>query len=421
MLLDLTLHPCFNAETRQRTGRVHLAVAPKCNIQCHYCNRAFDCVNESRPGVASAVLTPRQALTYLKRALQRMPALKVVGIAGPGDPFATPRETLETLRLVRENYPDMLLCVASNGLNIHPYVAELARLQVSHVTLTVNAVSTAVGSNIYAWVRDGRTIYRGEAAAGVLLQRQRRALKELKGHGITVKINTIVVPGVNEGHVEEVAKEMAERRADIMNCIPLYPVKGTPFARTPELSHKRVLEIRETVAGYLPQMNHCTRCRADAAGLLGAPQSVELTHIMQACASGALEAEAGRAYVAVATMEGILVNQHLGEADELWVYAPGPGGPRLVETRPTPEAGGGNLRWLEMAESLKDCHAVIVNGVGANPRRILEREGLHIIEMSGLISEGLNSLFRTGSVPPTMRKQFQSCGLECQGSGTGCG
>jgi len=45
-------------------------------------------------------------------------------------------------------------------------------------------------------VRDGRTIYRGEAAAAHLLARQKSAIAALKTAGITVKINTIVVPGI---------------------------------------------------------------------------------------------------------------------------------------------------------------------------------------------------------------------------------
>ncbi len=169
MPLDLTQHPCFNSDVRHTTGRIHLPVAPKCNIQCNYCDRKFDCMNESRPGVTSAVLEPKQALAYLDKVMERVPQLKVVGIAGPGDPFATPDETLETLRLVREKYPEMLLCVASNGLNVAPYAEDLARLQVSHVTITVNTIDPAIGAKIYSWVRDHKTIYRGEAAARVLL------------------------------------------------------------------------------------------------------------------------------------------------------------------------------------------------------------------------------------------------------------
>ena len=209
MALDLTQHPCFNSDVRHTTGRIHLPVAPKCNIQCNYCDRKFDCMNESRPGVTSAVLEPKQALAYLDKVLERVPQLKVVGIAGPGDPFAMPEETLETLRLVREKYPEMLLCVASNGLNVAPYAEELASLQVSHVTITVNAVDPAIGAKIYSWVRDHKTIYRGEAAARLLLERQLSAIKALKAAGVTLKINTILVPGINDDHVEAVADQDA--------------------------------------------------------------------------------------------------------------------------------------------------------------------------------------------------------------------
>ncbi len=418
MALDLTQHPCFNSEARHRAGRVHLPVAPRCNIQCNYCNRKFDCANESRPGVSSAVLSPRQALNYLQYARKRMPHLTVVGIAGPGDPFASPEETLETLRLVREQCPEMLLCIASNGLKLEPHVAELARLQVSHVTLTVNAVDPLIGAAIYAWVRDGRTIYRGEAAARLLIERQQTAIQALKAEGVTVKINTIVVPGVNEDHVCEVADRMRALGADIMNCISLYPVEDTPFFDRGQIAESEMKRLREELAGYLPQMNHCARCRADAVGLIGASQEPELTDIMVACANGGGDPE--RPYVAVASMEGVLVNQHLGEATRLWIFEATEGEPKLVELRYTPETGGGFQRWRELAELVGDCRAVVVSGVGRKPRWVLEQSGLNVIEMEGLISVALGNLFRIGDVPASMRTQFKACGSGCQGSGLGC-
>jgi nitrogen fixation protein NifB len=420
MSLDLSKHPCFNVDTRHLTGRIHLPVAPKCNVQCNYCNRKFDCANESRPGVTSAVLTPRQALTYLERALERMPNLAVAGIAGPGDPFATPDTTMETLRLVRERFPEMLLCVASNGLNVADYAEELARLQVSHMTFTVNAVDPAIGARIYAWVREGRMIHRGDSAACVLLQRQRRAIRALKDHGVTVKINTIIVPGVNENHIEEIAKEMAALGADIMNCIPLYPVADTPFEQYGSPSAAQTASLRGVSGRYLPQMSHCTRCRADAVGLLGVPQSAQMVNLLQACSTGGGDPDSARPYVAVATMEGVLVNQHLGEAGRLWIFAQDGDGIRLIETRETPEAGQGSLRWREMASQLKDCRAVVVSGSGRTPRRVLEEEGVRVIEMAGLISDGLATLFQTGDVPAPMRTQMKFCGTECRGGGMGC-
>ncbi|KOR27127.1 nitrogen fixation protein NifB, partial [Achromatium sp. WMS2] len=141
-MTDLSKHPCFNAESRHRFGRIHLPVAPRCNIKCNFCNRKYDCLNESRPGVTSNVLNPTQALAYLTDAVAQRPEIAVAGIAGPGDAFANPKASMETLRLIHERFPDMLLCVATNGLGIGPYIDELATLNVSHVTLTVNAIDT---------------------------------------------------------------------------------------------------------------------------------------------------------------------------------------------------------------------------------------------------------------------------------------
>jgi nitrogen fixation protein NifB len=421
MPLDLTQHPCFNSDVRHSTGRIHLPVAPKCNIQCNYCDRKFDCMNESRPGVTSAVLSPKQALAYLDKVLERVPQIRVVGIAGPGDPFASPDETMETLRLVREKYPEMLLCVASNGLNVAPYAEELARLQVSHVTITVNAVDAATGAKIYSWVRDYKTIYRGEAAAQILLERQLASIKALKAAGVTLKVNTILVPGINEDHVGVVAEEMRALGADVMNCLPLYPVAGTPFAEMPELPLTEMSKIREKVSKVLPQMEHCTRCRADAVGLLGAEQSSELVTLMRDSANGLLDDRAGRPYVAVASMEGILINQHLGEAEKLWVIEYDGTKPKLVEMRETPDAGGGNQRWRELAEAIKDCHSILISGIGRAPRWVLEQSGLRVIEAGGLIAEAMESLHRSGDVPAAMKKAFKSCGSSgCEGTGTGC-
>jgi nitrogen fixation protein NifB len=84
----LASHPCFNEEAHRHFARMHIPVAPKCNIQCNYCNRKYDCSNESRPGVTSEVLTPEQAVEKVRTVKARIPELSVIGIAGPGDPLA---------------------------------------------------------------------------------------------------------------------------------------------------------------------------------------------------------------------------------------------------------------------------------------------------------------------------------------------
>jgi nitrogen fixation protein NifB len=419
MALDRLRHPCFSDTARHRFARIHLPVAPDCNVQCNFCRRVYDCANESRPGVTSALLSPRQALHYLEAVLKKDPRIAVVGIAGPGDPFATPEKTLETLRLVRERHPEMLLCVASNGLAVARYADELAALKVSHVTLTVNAVDPDIGAKVYAWVRDGKRVYRGRAGAQLLLDRQVEAIRALKAHGITVKINTIIVPGVNEGHVVEIARRMAELGADIANCVPLYPVPETPFATVEPPSPQSVTALRKEVATHLPIMEHCTRCRADAVGLLGEAMRPEIEICLLQSAAAPLNPEDERPYVAVATLEGVLVNQHLGEAELFSVFAHDAEGFHLVEKRQAPPPGGGSQRWQALAETLKDCRALLVASAGGSPTAVLATEGIEVIMMEGLIEEGLDAVYRGEPIRAPLRAQHR-CGSGCAGSGLGC-
>jgi nitrogen fixation protein NifB len=414
-------HPCFSEGARHKVGRIHLPVAPKCNMQCNYCNRDFECVNESRPGVSSTILSPQQAADYLDAVLERIQDIRVVGIAGPGDLFANGYETIETLRLVRERHPDMMLCLASNGLEVAKYVDDIARLNVSHVTVTVNAVDPVIGGQIYAWARLNGKVYRGVDAARVILEQQGAAIDLLKERNVTVKINTVVIPGINDHHVEEIAKRMAERKADIHNCIPLYHVAGTPFEKIAPIAADRMDAIRAQVKEYMPQMRHCTRCRADAAGMIGGAQSEEVRELLKKAAQP--HATDRRPYVAVASMEGLLVNQHLGEATSLWIFGLRDGKTDLVDRRSTPEPGGGTERWKEMADMLQDCSTVLVSGVGPFPKIVLERAGVQVVVMEGLAKEAVEAVLTGHEIPRILLRTPGSCqmGKGCSGTGMGCG
>ncbi|MFZ5448528.1 MAG: radical SAM protein [Thermodesulfobacteriota bacterium] len=419
--LNIDRHPCFNVKVKGECGRVHLPVAPKCNILCNYCNRKYDCVNESRPGVTSAVLKPHQAIAYLDKVLAKEPRITVAGIAGPGDPFANPAETMETLRLIRERFPELLVCLATNGLGLPSHLDELAALQVSHVTLTVNAVDPVIGSKIYSWVRDGKVIHRGLKAAEVLLQRQLEAIRGLKARGITVKVNTIIIPGVNDQHVPEVAKKMAELKVDILNCMPVYPNADTPFGHLPEPAPEQMAAIRREAEVFLPQMRHCTRCRADAVGLLEADQTEEWRGCLDAHAHMLPPLAPDRPYVAVATLEGVLINLHLGEAASFQIWGPGAGREfQLIEERPAPPPGGGDHRWWALAQTLKDCRAVLVSALGETPRAILSESGAIPLEMTGFIEMGLKAVYEGGSLS-LFKTRRGGLAQGCPGKGLGGG
>jgi nitrogen fixation protein NifB len=425
--MNFDLHPCFNAKAHRTHGRVHLPVAPRCNIQCKFCNRKFDCVNESRPGVTSGVLTPAQAMVYLETVFEKKANISVVGIAGPGDPFANPEETLETCRRVRRSYPDMLLCIATNGLNAAPYLDELADLSVSHVTVTVNAVDPVVGARIYAWVRHGKRVRQAREGAEILLENQLNTINGLKARGITVKVNTILIPGINMDHVETVAKHMAELGVDILNCVPYYPNEGSAFGHLVEPTPEEVHAVREKAGKYLPQMRHCTRCRADAVGLLGETPDADLMEKIRQCEQLSetppmpVIALRHARRVAVASREGVLVNQHLGEAEKLYIYENNQGRPELIESRPTPPAGGGQSRWEALFLVIRDCDTLLVNGIGESPRRTLTDKGIEIFEIEALIEEAVQAVFDQAGLKHLAKREMRACGGGCSGGGMGCG
>jgi nitrogen fixation protein NifB len=412
-------HPCFDQEASHSHARIHLPVAPKCNIQCNYCNRKYDCVNESRPGVTSSVLSPMQAVFYLSALTDRIENISVIGIAGPGDPFANPVETLTTIRLIKAQYPEKLFCLSTNGINLKPYINEISELGVSHVTLTINAVDIDILSKIYSWVRSEQKMYRGKEAAQVLLDKQLECIPLLKAKGITVKINTIILPGINDDHIAEVAKVVAALGADVMNCIPVIPNKDTAFEDMEEPSKQMIFKVRTLAKEQMPMMNHCSRCRADAAGLLG-KDNTEVYGLLQEFASKPINPIEERPYIAVATREGLLVNMHLGEAESLYIFRQTPKGFLFVEERKTPNPGGGDFRWMELASLLKDCRALLAGGAGSSPLTILQDAGIRVIQMTGLIDEGLEAVYN-GKQIKTIKKADQfKCGDACKGNAQGC-
>jgi nitrogen fixation protein NifB len=269
-------HPCFDEGARGTCGRIHLPVAPRCNIQCGYCSRAYDCVNESRPGVTSRVLEPEEAVDYLERMLALMPYITVAGIAGPGDAFCDPERTLTTIELIRKKHRRLNLCLSTNGLEIGRFIKDLSRLRVGYVTVTVNAAFPETGALIYSYIRNDSEVLRGSEGAGILMARQWGAITALKAAGITVKINTVVVSGINQGEVEDIARRSSELGADLMNIIPAIAVPGTRLEHAPALAPAELHELRITAQRYMPQMSHCVRCRADAVGMLGCREQVSM-------------------------------------------------------------------------------------------------------------------------------------------------
>lgn len=253
----ISRHPCFSKEAHFRYGRIHLPVAPACNIQCVYCDRKFDCPNESRPGVTSAVLTPEEALVRVQQAIFAEPQLRVVGIAGPGEPLHN-KETFQTFALVRKQFPNISLCLSTNGLLLSEKLEELLQYGVQTVTVTVNTVRTETAEKVYKPMPQG---------ISALLDAQKTGIQRASSAGIAIKVNTVLIPGINDGEIAEIAQAVSRWGAVLMNIVPLIPQAN--LSDYPKPSSDMLKERRQEAAGFLPQFTHCRQCRADACGIPG--------------------------------------------------------------------------------------------------------------------------------------------------------
>ena len=416
-------HPCYSEDAHHYFARMHVAVAPACNIQCHYCNRKYDCANESRPGVVSEVLTPDQAVKKTMAVAANIPQMTVLGIAGPGDPLANPEKTFETFRRLSQEAPDIKLCVSTNGLALPDAVEELAKHNIDHVTITINCVDPEIGAKIYPWIFWKNRRIKGVKAAKILIEQQQKGLEMLIAKGILVKVNSVMIPGVNDEHLAEVSRVVKSKGAFLHNVMPLiaeaehgtfYGVMGQRGPTPEELQ-----DLQDSCSGDMNMMRHCRQCRADAVGMLGEDRGDEFTidkiedmdidyaeamekrkvihaAIQEEMDSKRLE-KAQKAeqqkqaerlntrpvLMAVATSGQGVINVHFGHAKEFLIYEASPDGVRFISHRKADAYCSGDISCGETEStlqrtihSLAGCEAVLCSKVGYEPWEMLEKAGI---------------------------------------------
>ena len=413
-------HPCYSEEAHHHYARMHVAVAPACNIQCNFCNRKYDCSNESRPGVVSERLTPEQAARKALAVASAIPQMTVLGIAGPGDPLANAEKTFKTFALVARSAPDIKLCLSTNGLMLPDYVDRIRALNIDHVTITINMIDPAVGAKIYPWIYYNGKKYTGLEASRILSERQLLGLEMLTARGILCKVNSVMIPGVNDRHLVAVNKAVKARGAFLHNIMPLISARehGTVFGlagqRGPTAQELKALQ--DCCEGEMNMMRHCRQCRADAVGLLGEDRSAEFTaektmamevnydlerrqayrekvelrrEASAAAKRAELETLAGErsrisVLIAVATKGGGRINEHFGHAREFQVYEVSAAGAKFVGHRRVDlycQGGYAEEDSLEtVVRAINDCAAVFVSKIGGCPRQGLTNAGIEPVD-----------------------------------------
>lgn len=399
MMLEKTQkHPCYSLEAHQKFARMHLPIAPRCNISCNYCNRKFDCVNESRPGVTSALLTPEDAKRRFDRVKAQVGQLSVVGIAGPGDALANWESTKQTIELIRAENSAMIFCLSTNGLMLPEYANEIIELGVTHVTVTVNCLDSAIGVKIYKYVSYKGIRYEGETGVKLLIANQLAGIALLASQGVIVKINIVMLPEINGQHILTVVNKMKEFGVYITNIMPLIPAPGSVFENFPQTSMKEINEMRNLCELEVQQMRHCKQCRADAIGLLGEDRSAEFREFApQPKFASSTEQQANKSIrIAVTSKYNKLVDLHFGHATEFLIYELRGTEFEQVATRQVDKYCAGQIdcdteqtRRTAIVDVIADCAAVLTMRIGYQAQNQLKDRGIRSIEYCYTVEEGL--------------------------------
>lgn len=396
--LELTeKHPCFTLGAC-KVARMHIPVAPKCNIQCNYCNRKYDCQNESRPGVTSEVLSPQEALDKFLKVKEKLGNVKVVGIAGPGDALANFENTKKSIELIKRADPEIIVCLSTNGLMLPFYADDIIEAGVSHVTITINAIDPEIGAKIYKYVNFRGKRLTGTQGAEVIIKNQLAGLKYLSERGVVCKVNIVLIKGINDGHIEEVVKKVKEYGAVITNIMPLIPAEGSAFENMPLTNNKELNEIRKKCAAHIKQMYHCKQCRADAIGTLEQDVSPEFGKRKNSMEEEEdLNSQKCKPFTfAVTTGSGMYIDKHFGHVEEFYIFSYWLGTVSFLEKRVVSKYCTGveecdtkESKIERIVNTVSDCDGVLTLRIGYNPQKKLEEMGIKVFQTCGTIEEGI--------------------------------
>jgi nitrogen fixation protein NifB len=347
-------------------------------------------------------------------------------------------------------------------------VDEIAKHNIDHVTITINCVDPDVGAKIYPWIFWNNKRIMGREGAAILIEQQQKGLEACIAKGILVKVNSVMIPGVNDEHLKEVSRVVKSKGAFLHNVMPLIAEAehGTFYGLTGQRSptQDELQALQDACAGDMNMMRHCRQCRADAVGLLGEDRGSEFTLDKIAEYELDLEGAAARraevrdrisaeleekrnakaeapvpklvaldmsgvvvntplrtVKMAVATSGGGLINQHFGHAKEFLIYEASGNGVRFVGHRKTDlYCGGGDTcgdteTTLEQTiKALEGCEVVLCSKIGYEPWGMLEEAGIapngeHAMEgIEDAVMAVYAEMAATGKLVPPLETPAQS-------------
>lgn len=244
-----------------------MPVSPICNVKCVFCSHSVgSSCHTSKPGFAMQVMSPKTAVARAIMEIKKDSRIRIIAVSGPGEPLANP-ETFETIELIRKYREDIHLCLSTNGTLLADNIQWLVKMGFKTLTVSMSTINPETASRIYEWARLGERTLTGSYMGSMVVEKQIRGISRAARAGIFVKVNSILIPTINDHDIVPLAKTIADAGASLQNIIPLVPNDCLTSMAAP---HKEDLEaLRNQAATYIDQFRHCYQCRSDVVGIPG--------------------------------------------------------------------------------------------------------------------------------------------------------
>jgi nitrogen fixation protein NifB len=382
-VIPLSSAPKFTIQASDGSNVLHLPVASQA-----VCGLRFTSATK-----AVQALTATEALMEVDRHKERVG----VELMGPGDPLASMGTTLEIIKILKKRHPALSISLTTLGLGGAEHAADLAAAGLDKINLLVDTLDSATAEKIYAWVRPGKKTMPLAKTVAMVLADQPKTVQGMAEARIKVSIRTTIYPGINAHQVVNIAEAMAELGAQEMELLPYSP-DPQQADLPPPTTRVHMEQIGKLTSRYL-----ITRIRQVAVDACGCSTSGCGCGCGCGSATGPTiqpvvpKPSVERPRVAVASVTGMDVDLHLGQAKKLLIYGPrGDGLTCLLETRQAPEPGSGETRWDQLADILPDCFALLASSAGQRPREVLAGRGIRVILTEENIEGSVDVLYGGG-------------------------
>jgi len=260
-------HPCYSKSRDGLWTRIHLPVAKFCNVKCVFCDHSIgSSCHTSKPGFSSILMEPKDAISRTMEEVKKNQSLMIVAISGPGEPLAN-KETFATFEGIRSRDKHLKFCLSTNGVLLEDTISTLEKLGVRTISVSMSAIFPETAAKIYEWALMDGVKQRNKKMGETIIMKQLAGIERAADLGITIKVNTILIPHINMGDISHLSKQIADAGAVLQNIVPLVPIKNSPTLIPP--TREELDEARQIGSKSILQFTHCKQCRSDVVGIPG--------------------------------------------------------------------------------------------------------------------------------------------------------